>query len=71
MTTYDRDAAPTSEDLKSGDFSFMTPGHRTTPPPPQQEGDETSSPSNRPSCPQIELELPMFTLTTGKREEDI
>ena len=31
--------------------------------PPQEEGDETSSPSNRPPYPQIDLELPMFALT--------
>ena len=32
---------PTSGDLKSGDFSLITPPHRTTPPPPEKEGDET------------------------------
>ena len=45
-------------------FQPLENRYRTThPPTPQEKGDETSSPSNRPPCPQINLELPMFTLT--------
>ena len=64
---------PTSGDLKSGDFSFTTPRYRTnTPPSPKENGDEASCPSNRPPCPQIDLQLVMLTLTLqrGKKEED-
>ena len=54
---------PTSGDLKSGDFCFITPRYQTTPPhTPQKKGDDTSSPSTRPPCSQIDLELLMFTL---------
>ena len=44
--------------------------YRTTSPPPtpQEKGDETSSPSNRPPCPQINLEFPMFTLTLQREK---
>ena len=40
--------------------------------PPQRKADETYSPSNRLTCPQIDLELPMFILTLQreKKEED-
>ena len=67
---------PTSVDLKSGDFSLITPGHRTALPPPQEEGDETSSPSpsNRLPRPQIDFNRTTnvhLNLTKGKREEDI
>ena len=49
---------PTSGDLKSGD-----PVSNYPTPLPQEKGDKTSSPTNQPPCPQINLELPMFTLT--------
>jgi len=57
---------PTSEDLKSGDPVSNYPT------PPQGKGDETSSPSNQPPCPQTNLELRMFILTLQqeKKEED-
>ena len=45
----------------SGDFCFMTPRYRTTPPPRKRGWD--LSRSNRPPCPQIDLELAMLSLT--------
>ena len=58
---------PTSGDLKSGD-----PVSNYPTPPPQRKGDGTYSPSNRLTCPQIDLKLPMFisTLQREKKEED-
>ena len=44
-------------------FLFYDTRYRTTPPPLQEKGDETSSRSNRPSCPQIDLELAVLSLT--------
>ena len=54
---------PTSRELKSGDFSFLTPRHRATPPsPPQEKSDDSSSPSNR---------IPVFTLTSQRKKKKI
>ena len=39
-----------------------------TQPPCQEKRDETSSPSNQPPCPQIDLELPIFTLTLQREK---
>jgi len=56
---------PTSGNLKSGDFSFITTRYQTTVPSPSEEkGDVTSSPSNRPPCPQNRL----FSLTLKSSE---
>ena len=44
---------------------YNTPGYRTTP---HEKGDETSSPSNRPPCPQIDSELPMFFLALQREK---
>ena len=62
---------PTFGNLKSGDFSSIKPRHRTTtppPPPPQEKSNDRCSPSNRPQYPQIDLELPMFTVTSQREK---
>ena len=55
---------PTSGDLKSGDFSFITPLHRTTAPP-QEKSDD-------PSPHQINLHTfnVHLNLAMGKKEDD-
>ena len=48
---------------RAGDFSFINTPASNYPSPPYENSDDSSSPSNRPPYLQIDLELPMFTLT--------
>ena len=59
---YDLSAIPGAEMPTSGGLKFYnTP--ESNYPHHQEKRDDPSSPSNQPPCPQIDLELPMFTLT--------
>ena len=63
---------PTSGDLKSGDFSFITCGHRTTSPPPPKKKAMTPLPikttSIRPN--RLIASNVLLNLAAGKKEED-
>ena len=52
--------------LPSGDLVSNYPT-----PPALEKGYDTSSPTNHPPCPQINLELPMFTLTLQREKRKI
>ena len=49
-------------------FFYNIPVSNYPSPPPQEKGHETSSASNRPPRPQIDLEFPTFTLTLQRKK---